>query len=80
METCRVSNWNVREGQRTADSKVAANLGLEENPRSLCIPPLPLPIQPYRTQLIIFWLLVLNTEVTYLSVLPREQGCYLERV
>lgn len=78
MEACRVSNWNVREGQRTADSKVAADLGLEENPLSLCIPPPPFPIQPYRTQLTILWLLVLNVG-SHLSVLPREQTCYLER-
>lgn len=60
VEACRVSNWNVREGQRTADSKVAANLELEENLLSLCILHPLFPIQSYRTQLIILWLLVLN--------------------
>lgn len=49
VEACRVSNGNVREGQRTANSKVGANLGLGENPHALSIPPLPFPIPPFRT-------------------------------
>lgn len=64
MEACRVSNWNVREGQRTADSKVAANLELEENPLSFCIPHLPFLIQLYGT----LW----NT--TRPSLAPASEG------
>lgn len=40
MEACRVSNWNVREGHTTADSKLAANLELENLP-SFYVPHLP---------------------------------------
>lgn len=71
VEACRVSNWNVREGQRTADSKVAVNLVLEENPLSLIFLFQFNSTEP-NSSFSSSWFQML--EVTYLSVLPREQS------
>lgn len=71
MEACRVSNWNVREGQRTADSKVAVNLVLEENPLSLILLFQFNSTEP-NSSFSSSWFRML--EVTDLSVLPREQS------
>lgn len=71
MEARRVSNWNVREGQRTADSKVAVNLVLEENPLSLIFLFQLNSTEP-NSSFSSSWFRML--EVTYLSVLPREQS------
>lgn len=81
VEACRVSNWNVREGQGTADSKVAANLELEENPLSFCIPHLPFliqPMEPYGTQLVLLLLLLLKAW-SHLSVCPLLRANLLLR-
>lgn len=60
MQACRISNWNVREGQRAADAKAAANLELEENPLSFSSPHLLLLlIQLSAAQFIIPWILFL---------------------
>lgn len=79
VEACRVSNWNVREGQRIAYLNMAINLELEKTPLSFSIL-ISLfsfnPMEPNSSFCVsCFWML----GVTYLSVFPREQTCCLTR-